>query len=633
MSEKEDEDGGQDEGDWEYAKRGIALWLNNQPDAAEEHLHKRTDNLQTMIAYTFISCMNAVISFEMEKIEKAQQVLQAVEQRCAGPQNGWFHSVKSIFFGTNDAPKSLAMKLETQIILADTQLCSAILTFLTQDLSGYMKGIWLLKKAWNEYQQTHSELVNLYGRLRARKSTENTVARRPKYGIVQSVSEYLLGNALSARFFERPAARIPRSKSTGHNLSTAPVNIQNPSRSSVSMRTSQSADFSSVSPMPEIDVATVERLMGAVNFGYGLFQLSVSLLPPNILRMISFLGFEGNRNTGRSCLEYSRSTDDIRAPLATLALLWYLTIGTQIFASTELSSRDASRDASAILTQTEDQYGSSSLHLFFRGRVARMRSEIDVALGHFQDAYRVAAQSEMRLLCLHEVGWCHLIRLEYDDAMEAFHCLGHATQFSKSFFIYLVAICQGASGKYDDLQILRNELHHHLQQAPAKETEIQRFLTGRYGRMPEENISDAAFWRYLTYEMLLLWNTLEICSPAVLDAIVSDCDKEQVTIKEPIPGLAKLILGTCHEYRGRIPEAIAAYRECIDIRQREVSTEFLHIPAFAHVRLALILMQRGDTQDRDEARTLLRSAQQLKAYDFECRLSVRINSALKQLSA
>ncbi|XP_059621908.1 tetratricopeptide repeat protein 39C-like [Phlebotomus argentipes] len=630
MSDRRDD--GQEEGDWEYAKEGIALWLNNKPDEAEQHLHRRTDNLQTMIAYTFINCMNAVISFEMEKIERAQQVLQSVEQRCGGNQNGWFQSVKSIFFGSSDAPKSLALRLETQIILADTQLCSAILTFLTQDLSGYMKGIWLLKKAWNEYQQTHTELVSLYGRLKARRSTENAVARRPKYGIVQSVSEYLLGNALSARFFERPAAKMPRSKSTGHNLSTAaPVGAQNPSNNSISMRTSQSAEFTAANPLPDIDVATVERLMGAVNFGYGLFQLSVSLLPPNILRMISFLGFEGNRNTGRSCLEYSRSTDDIRAPLATLALLWYLTIGTQIFASTDLSTRDASRDAAAILAQTDEQYGSSSLHLFFKGRVARMRSEIDSALEYFQQAYRVAAQSEMRLLCLHEVGWCHLIRLEYDDAMEAFHCLGHATQFSKSFFIYLVAICQGASGKFDDLPILRTELQHHLQATTAKETEIQRFLSGRHSRMPEES-DEATFWRYLIFEMLFLWNTLEICSPAVLDAIADDCAKPQGTITEPIPGVAKLILGTCHELRGRPSDAIQAYRECIEIR-REVSTEFLHIPAFAHVRLALLLLAHGGSQEREEARNLLRNAQQFKGYDFECRLSVRINAALKQVGA
>ena len=57
--------------------------------------------------------------------------------------------------------------------------------------------------------------------------------------------------------------------------------------------------------------------MGAVSFGYGMFQLSISMLPPNLLKFISFFGFEGNRNIGISCLMYARTCDDMRAPLAT----------------------------------------------------------------------------------------------------------------------------------------------------------------------------------------------------------------------------------------------------------------------------------------------------------------------------
>lgn len=61
----------------------------------------------------------------------------------------------------------------------------------------------------------------------------------------------------------------------------------------------------------------LQRLMSAVSFGYGLFQLSVSLLPPNLLKLISFFGFEGDRRTGITCLKHSRQSDDMRAPLAT----------------------------------------------------------------------------------------------------------------------------------------------------------------------------------------------------------------------------------------------------------------------------------------------------------------------------
>lgn len=56
----------------------------------------------------------------------------------------------------------LAEKLEEQIILADSQVCVALLTFLQQDLSSYVKGGWVLRKAWKVYQHTYSQILNLY---------------------------------------------------------------------------------------------------------------------------------------------------------------------------------------------------------------------------------------------------------------------------------------------------------------------------------------------------------------------------------------------------------------------------------------------------------------------------------------
>lgn len=56
--------------------------------------------------------------------------------------------------------------------------------------------------------------------------------------------------------------------------------------------------------------------MGAVSFGFGLFQLGVSLLPPSLTRLISILGFSTSRQNGIACLMYARLGVDMRAPLA-----------------------------------------------------------------------------------------------------------------------------------------------------------------------------------------------------------------------------------------------------------------------------------------------------------------------------
>jgi len=66
-----------------------------------------------------------------------------------------------------------------------------------------------------------------------------------------------------------------------------------------------------------VEPSEVTRLMSAASFGYGVYQLCVSLLPPSVLKVIHFFGFEGNRQSGLAALMYARLGEDMRAPLAT----------------------------------------------------------------------------------------------------------------------------------------------------------------------------------------------------------------------------------------------------------------------------------------------------------------------------
>ena len=60
---------------------------------------------------------------------------------------------------TNEAT---AMKLEQQIIIADCQVLAAIINFLHQDWGSYMKGGWVLRKAWKIYQKSYAHIRQLY---------------------------------------------------------------------------------------------------------------------------------------------------------------------------------------------------------------------------------------------------------------------------------------------------------------------------------------------------------------------------------------------------------------------------------------------------------------------------------------
>lgn len=100
------------------------------------------------------------MSFEEEKLTKAITTLKEVEQRCN--TKGWFKFVKNKMFGTTEEEPLITESLETQIILADSQVCLAVLVFLQGDISGYLKAGWMLRKAWKLYQSTYNDILNLY---------------------------------------------------------------------------------------------------------------------------------------------------------------------------------------------------------------------------------------------------------------------------------------------------------------------------------------------------------------------------------------------------------------------------------------------------------------------------------------
>lgn len=123
--------------------------------------------------FFFAFIQNGVISFEMDKIDKAQTILKLLEKRCTASSAlgshssalvnnrfavnsfNWLSNVRYKIFGNvaslnvdgekvAAAPKTPAQLIEEQIILADVYMSLAILTFLTQDITGWVHADELL---------------------------------------------------------------------------------------------------------------------------------------------------------------------------------------------------------------------------------------------------------------------------------------------------------------------------------------------------------------------------------------------------------------------------------------------------------------------------------------------------------
>jgi len=128
-----------------------------------------------------------------------------------------------------------------------------------QEFSGLISAGLLLRKAWKLYEKLHRELFDLY---RAQDSNaEKDYGARPEDQMV-----------------------IQFENINGENN----INDGDDDDDNVSFKSLDSASN-------ELSLYTVKRLLGSVSFGYGLFQIALSFVPPKIMKVIKFLGFEADR--------------------------------------------------------------------------------------------------------------------------------------------------------------------------------------------------------------------------------------------------------------------------------------------------------------------------------------------------
>ncbi|XP_026468600.1 tetratricopeptide repeat protein 39C-like isoform X3 [Ctenocephalides felis] len=888
--------------DWQYARLGISLLLNNQAERAERMFQKRPDSTQVKAANGFLLFMNALMSFEEEKLQLALNELKETEKQCANESfksqssGGWFKSVKDRLLPTSDRRQSNGRKsiaelqkersdeLERRVISADCQLCSSLLTLLQQDLAGYMKGAWALRRAWKAYRSAHSQILRLYreafrdeggpsdnlldpvspvnpswepttpvtpgGTMAFTPIVENMLPLNistPNGEHEQSTKEHnhrrasVASNASSSSSADSfascedisvnktdlkskvkdavtrqlgPLSDDPTTVITPNpdnvvikyesdnvkskektkeplklrdsceiaqdemraNVSVAPENDMETKKIPIRDRDEMRLSFSDPDPVPgtnpasgsdmddvqeefgnngyiqkstqrvisnssdserpstlqwdsrtnqrsdgalrwasdhnitrhnksvdfvasplqkslkfhgtdqqrvldeagrgaastkklPIDPENLARLMSAVSFGYGVFQLAVSLLPPSLLRVVHFLGFEGDRGAGLTSLAFARQGTDMRAPLATLALLWYHTIVRPFFAidgsagvggSEGMSSEIA--EAGRLIAESKEEFSEAALFLYFEGRVERLKCDLPAAVLAYERSARAAVQQEIQLLCLHEIGWCRLMQRDFSSAARCFEELRARSRWSRIFYTFLSALCRGASGNESDARGIKAEILDILSSSDHKvyEAQVEKYIGRRVLCFPDPEVAtgsqsaapdkDPTFWRMYLYEMLILWNALTSCRPEEIESIIIECLEVK---KEPAPGLSSLILGACHAYFSRWSEAEKSYRLAIEQKSARSSRRGSksqvgssgsrtppqpscfakwddHIAAFAKYELAVVLMVQDLETNREEAKKWLHEAQQYKDYDFENRLNVRIHAALKR---
>lgn len=126
---------------------------------------------------SFVSFLNAMMTFEEEKMQLACDDLKATEKLCESEEAGVIETIKNKIKKNVDGRKStvsMTDRLQRQIIVADCQVYLAVLSFVKQELSAYIKGGWILRKAWKIYNKCYMD-INTLQELYQKKTTQESL--------------------------------------------------------------------------------------------------------------------------------------------------------------------------------------------------------------------------------------------------------------------------------------------------------------------------------------------------------------------------------------------------------------------------------------------------------------------------
>ncbi|XP_023604693.1 tetratricopeptide repeat protein 39C isoform X5 [Myotis lucifugus] len=495
---------------------------------------------------SFVSFLNAMMTFEEEKMQLACDDLRTTEKLCESEEAGVIETIKNKIKKNADARKSapsMVDRLQRQIIIADCQVYLAVLSFVKQELSAYIKGGWILRKAWKIYNKCYLDI-----------------------------------NALQELHQRRPPGEPSPADAANDNHAAA----------------------------DGVSEETLSRLRGAVSFGYGLFHLCISMVPPNLLKIINLLGFPGDRRQGLSSLMYASETaeqEEVRAQHLSprrLALLWFHTVVRPFFALDGSDSRAGLEEAKEILRRKEAAYPNSSLFMFFKGRIQRLECQINSALASFHTALELAAdQREIQHVCLYEIGWCSMIELNFQDAFGSFERLKNESRWSQCYYAYLTAVCQGAAGDVDGAQAIFKEVQKLFKR---KNNQIEQFSVKKAERFRKQ-APTRALCVLASVEVLYLWKALPNCSFPSLQRMSQACHEVD---DAAAVGLKHLLLGAIHKCLGNTEDAAQCRVSFFQFFQRAAKDELcrqsnLYVQPYACYELGCLLLEKPETVARGRA--------------------------------
>ncbi|XP_044138871.1 LOW QUALITY PROTEIN: tetratricopeptide repeat protein 39A-like [Bufo gargarizans] len=381
------------------------------------------------------------------------------------------------------------------------------------------------------------------------------------------------------------------------------------------------------------------HLQGGVSLGIGAFNLTLSLFPPRILKILEFAGFSGDKDYGLSQLREGASSYNLRSLLCTMVLLCYYTLLSFVLG---IGDEDLT-EADSLLQPYLSQYPKSVIFLFFAGRIEEIKGNIDQAIHWFESGCS-AQQSwkQFHHVCYWELMWCFAYKGMWKVAYFYADLLSKESRWSKATYVFMKAaflsmLPADEPRPFGESEVELFRLMPSLKQKIAGKSQPTEKYAVRKARRYQAK--DPVSLPVPALDIMYLWNGFSVLGKDVRlteDTLNTLCEAENRLLQAPANEYLDddhcsilLLKGLCLKHQGRLAQAEQCFTH---IYQSEKKIKYdHHLVPNSLLELSLLYMQQRRGED---AIPLLRRAKNnYKSYSMESRTLFRIHAALSKLKA
>uniref|UniRef100_A0A8C4H6W3 Zgc:158403 n=1 Tax=Dicentrarchus labrax TaxID=13489 RepID=A0A8C4H6W3_DICLA len=362
---------------------------------------------------------------------------------------------------------------------------------------------------------------------------------------------------------------------------------------------------------------------GGVSFGIGAFNLTLSLFPPRILKVLEFAGFSGDKEYGLSLLRDGATGMNLRSMLCALLLLCYYTFLTFIL-------------------------GTSLFHVLINVE-CHVMSPCYQAVALFEDGCKAQqAWKQFHHMCYWELMWCFTYKRAWKLAYFYADLLSQESRWSKAMYVYMKAAYLSMLPKEearpfgeDEVELFR-KVPTFKQKIAGKSPPTEKFAIRKARRY---KATCPIRLPVPVLEMMYMWNgfsmiskrpelteeneiTQHICASAVLMMRCAPSFTEnEYSVDDRC--LIHLLKGLCFKNQGLLQAAEECFNKVLS-SEKKIRFDHYLVPN-SLVELSLLYVDQGR---RDEAIKILHKAKQnYKDYSMESRTQFRVHAALAKLKA